>query len=183
MTKTNSENTRLESPQTAREKMMHRIIREERREKERLQEEVVHLRKDLTKLALDVRWKNEFNGQIHRFLQEIYQLKDVDQRQQRIGELLQTTRDQIRVSESFETFQFNIEKLSSAFFHRLENSYPNLTRTEKELCGFLRLGMQTKDIAATRGVSTKSIEMARYRLRKKLPIRPNMGITQFLERF
>ena len=48
--------------------------------------------------------------------------------------------------------------------------FPNLTPNEQRLCAFLKLNMSTKDISELTGQTINAIEMARYRLRKKLHI-------------
>ena len=49
-------------------------------------------------------------------------------------------------------------------------SFPELSVSDLRLCTFLRMGMNTKDIAAITKLSQGSIEVARSRLRKKLNI-------------
>ena len=71
-------------------------------------------------------------------------------------------------------FQYN-------FTHKnLNKMYPDLTPNEIKICAFLRLNMSTKDISAITHQSVKSINMARFRLRKKLDIESDENLIGFL---
>ncbi len=56
------------------------------------------------------------------------------------------------------------------FFQKMEEVHPGLSDAEKELCVFLRNDLSSKQIAAIRHISPKSVEVARTRLRKKLKL-------------
>ncbi len=48
--------------------------------------------------------------------------------------------------------------------------FPDLSPNEQRLCAFLKLNLATKEISSMTGQSPRAIEMARFRLRKKLGI-------------
>ncbi len=70
----------------------------------------------------------------------------------------------------WEEFEMRFQQIHSEFYKNLQEKYPDLTPSEKKLAAFLRLNMTTKDIASITGQSPRSLEVARYRLRKKLGI-------------
>ncbi|MGD1843920.1 MAG: tetratricopeptide repeat protein [Salibacteraceae bacterium] len=61
-----------------------------------------------------------------------------------------------------------LDQANQSFLFQLEQRYPDLTKQEKKLCSFIRMGLPSRQIATFMGISSKSLEMARYRLRKKL---------------
>ena len=61
--------------------------------------------------------------------------------------------------------------------------YPDLTPNEKKICAFLRLNMSTKDICAITYQSVRSIDMARFRLRKKIGLDSDENLVSFLSQF
>ena len=75
----------------------------------------------------------------------------------------------------------NIEKVNHDFFSRLTRDFPNLTVNEKKLCGLIRIKTSIKEIASIRGISPKSVEMSRYRLRKKLNLEEHVNLDEFIE--
>lgn len=76
----------------------------------------------------------------------------------------------------------NVEKVNQDFFNKLDQNFPELTINEKQLCGLIRLNLSTKDIASIKNISPKSVEMGRYRLRKKLNLAPKEELSAFLRR-
>lgn len=67
-------------------------------------------------------------------------------------------------------FEMRFTQIHEQFYHKLNNTFPDLTPNEKKLCAFLKLNMSTKDIAAITHQSVHSLNVARTRLRKKLKI-------------
>lgn len=64
-----------------------------------------------------------------------------------------------------------------AFLGRLLKQYPELSENEKQLCVYLRMGLSTQEICVLTGNQPRSVNMARYRLRKTL----NLAETDNLE--
>ena len=72
--------------------------------------------------------------------------------------------------EVWKEFEMRFQQIHSDFYINLQEKFPDLSPGERKLAAFLRLNMTTKEIASITGQSTKSLEVARYRLRKKLGI-------------
>lgn len=78
------------------------------------------------------------------------------------------------------TFYKNFDIVYGDYTERLMEMFPSLTTSEKRLCCFIRMGLTSKEIAPLINISYKSVEMARYRLRKKLNIPAETTLTDFL---
>lgn len=77
--------------------------------------------------------------------------------------------------------QTNIDKINSAFYENLKSQFPGLTKSEIELCGYLRINLSNKDIALLKNVAYTSIKVSKTRLRKKLGISLEADIYQFIQ--
>ena len=77
-------------------------------------------------------------------------------------------------------FQENIEKVNAEFTQKVTARFPELTKSEIELCGLFKMNLSNKDISLLKNISPLSVKMARYRLRKKLGLAPEGDIYQFL---
>ncbi len=163
------------------QKLSESELRNKKLESQKLKEELEFKNKDLTNFALDIARKNEFSQKIHNGLHLIHQSSDPNFRKDKIKELLILTASHLKVNDDIREFQMNVEKVNQDFFHQLSERFPELTNTEKQLCGLLRLNLSTKDIANIRNISPKSVEMGRYRLRKKLNLEANEDINAFLQ--
>jgi DNA-binding CsgD family transcriptional regulator len=56
----------------------------------------------------------------------------------------------------------------SGFYNKLIKDYPTLTETELRHCMFIKLHMQTKEIARILNVDPRSVQASRYRIKKKM---------------
>lgn len=69
-----------------------------------------------------------------------------------------------------ELLRTNLTEITSPFISHLSRSYHALTPTEIAICNLVRIGMRTKEIAETRGVSPVTINRHRENIRRKLKI-------------
>ncbi|SRX74699.1 tetratricopeptide repeat protein [Aequorivita antarctica] len=70
----------------------------------------------------------------------------------------------------WEEFELRFEQVHESFYENLTEKHPDLTSRDKRLCALLKLNLTSKEIAQIAGLSSKSVENARTRLRKKLDI-------------
>ena len=84
-------------------------------------------------------------------------------------------------SREIDDFYGKIEQTHKDFIIKLTERFPELTEREKRLAILLRLNLASKEIATLMNISPKSVEIARYRLRKKLGVRERDNIKKFLE--
>lgn len=67
-------------------------------------------------------------------------------------------------------FELHFNETNPGFYEALMKKYPALTSNEMRLCAFLRLSLNTKEIAAITQKSVHSIEMMRSRIRQKMQL-------------
>jgi CheY-like chemotaxis protein len=75
----------------------------------------------------------------------------------------------------------NIDQLNAEFFKRLHSQFPELTKSELELCGLTLMNQSTQSIALIRNVEINSIRKSRQRLRKKLGLSAPENLQLFLK--
>ena len=73
-----------------------------------------------------------------------------------------------------------IDDLNSGFISKLSELYPDLSKSERRLASLLKIGMSSKEISLIMSMEPKSVDMARYRLRKKLNLSANDNLCDFL---
>ena len=69
------------------------------------------------------------------------------------------------------------------FMKKLTEQYTNLKTSDRKLCAYLRMGLSSKEMASLLNMSVRSIETARYRLRKKLNLESGENLTDFIQNF
>lgn len=85
--------------------------------------------------------------------------------------------------ETWEMFQANFDRIHEHFFRHLKETYPSLTSSDLRLCAMLRVNLSTKEIANMQNLTVRGVESARYRLRRKLNLPSEDGLTDFLINF
>lgn len=137
-------------------------------EKEKLEKDMIIKNKELTTNVLYLLQKNEL---IINITSRLLKLKDNLKQEnvepvQRIIFDLQSLTDK----EVWKEFEVRFQDVHEEFYQKLKDKFPDLSPSEIKLAAFLRLNMTTKEIASITGQSINSLEVARYRLRKKLGI-------------
>ncbi|MDE7150017.1 MAG: tetratricopeptide repeat protein [Bacteroidales bacterium] len=82
---------------------------------------------------------------------------------------------------TWEEFEMRFEQVHTDFFKNLNKRFPNLSPGEKKLCAYLKLGMNSKEIAQLTHTTVGSVEQARFRLRKKLGLNAEINLSTFIE--
>lgn len=96
-----------------------------------------------------------------------------------IGEIINSIDSKVK-EDSWQRFEIYFQRVHSGFLQNLSRKYTKLTNTDLRLATFLRLGMNSKDIAAATFQTVESIKVGRSRLRKKLGLEKSMDLTTFL---
>ena len=86
----------------------------------------------------------------------------------------------LQMDRERETFHLLIREKNEHFYRQLNEKFPNLTPSEQRLCTLIRLGLSSKETAEVLNISVKSVEMNRYRLRKKLKIAKSVSLSNFI---
>lgn len=77
-------------------------------------------------------------------------------------------------------FELIYKSSKSNFSEKLNEKHANLSANEKRLCYLIAMNMTTKEIATLSHKTYRSVEMARFRLRKKLNLDKNEDLFQYL---
>lgn len=72
--------------------------------------------------------------------------------------------------EGWEQFSIHFDEVHNNFLKNLKTTYPELTQSDLKICAYLKMNLSSKEIAQLLNISLKGVEVARYRLRKKLQI-------------
>ncbi|MEE4259338.1 MAG: inorganic phosphate transporter [Bacteroidales bacterium] len=154
----------------------------------------IHLQEDLSKelkfrqsemvtMAMSIIRKNEF---LNDLKEEIIKIKSNTMDQEirlRLNNLSLMITQDLSIDRDREKFQMHINEQNSNFIHKLSESFPSITDNEKRLASLLRLNLSSKEIASILNISPKSVEMNRYRLRKKLKVDPKINLNDFIRGF
>lgn len=144
-------------------------VKNSRLEQQRLLDEVEFKNKELTTNVMGLIKKNEILAEIS---DKLIQITHKTVQKETKNEIYKLSREieQTMDSKIWEEFEKRFSLVHNKFYSKLVDKYPNLTPNELKLCAFLRLNLTSKDICELTGQQLSAIEVARYRLRKKLNI-------------
>jgi len=149
-------------------------------ERMKLKQDIEYKNKELTTHMLYLLKKNEFILSISEKLKKIIPSIKI-QNKQAIAEIVNEL-EAGSSEESWKEFEIRFQQVYTSFFDNLNKKHPDLSPNELRICAFLKLNMTTKDISSITYQSTKSIEMARFRLRKKMKLDKDEQLISYLKR-
>jgi ligand-binding sensor domain-containing protein/DNA-binding CsgD family transcriptional regulator len=160
--------------QIKKDQELHRL------KEERMESEIQHINKLLAASTMNLVVKNEFIESIKNDLQDVKQKSERKDTRKGIEKIVREIETNLKVQEDWEQFQYHFDSVHGDFLSRLREDYPDISPNEQKLCAFLRLNLQTKDIANILGISVRGVEVARYRLRKKLDLDTGQNLSKFI---
>lgn len=137
-------------------------------------------RQELNTLLLNISEQRAFLENISNQISTLIGSPDVKMRDEKLKELSVLLRQKMSFSKEIDEFYGQIEQVHKDFQIKLSFKFPDLTDNEKRLATLLRLNFSTKEIATFMNITPKSVEIARYRLRKKINLESGESLTQFL---
>ncbi|MFN0013644.1 MAG: hypothetical protein ACKVU2_03770 [Saprospiraceae bacterium] len=79
-----------------------------------------------------------------------------------------------------QTFEMQIDELHQEFFKKLKARFPGLSEHDLRLCAYLKIGVDSKEIAEILHIQPSSFYISRSRLRKKLDLKADETLYDFL---
>lgn len=150
---------------------------------EKLREQMTMKDKELANSTLDMIQKNKLLTIIKNDLKKITSSKIDDELKTHIHTLSKRINRELDTEKQWEVFETHFENVHEAFLKRLKTQFPELSPRELKLCAYLRLNISSKEIAILMNISTRGVEISRYRLRKKLALDRNENLTDFILSF
>ena len=86
----------------------------------------------------------------------------------------------LKNDEDWEFFEKAFNHADKKFFKRIKEKHPSLTPNDLRLCVYLRLNLSSKEIAPLLNISARSVEIKRYRLRKKLDLERDVNLSEYV---
>lgn len=140
---------------------------------EKLKGEIENKNRELAISTMSMIKKNEFLNLIKSELTSTSSLKDLKSIIKLLDKNLNSTDDWKLFEEAFNNADKN-------FMKNLKSKHPNLTPNDLKLCAYLRLNLSSKEIAPLLNISPRSVEVKRYRLRKKMGLEHESGLTEYI---
>jgi AraC family chitin signaling transcriptional activator len=86
----------------------------------------------------------------------------------------------ISEEDSWKVFKEAFDNADKDFLKKVKLAHSNLTPNDLRLCAYLRLNLSSKEIAPLLNISVRSLEIKRYRLRKKMDLPHEQGLVEYI---
>ena len=138
---------------------------------------------ELIKLSAHIVSKNDLLGSIEKDLEYYTSLIESKSDKRVMEPLKKIIQNKIDDSSDWEQFQNQFSAAYPKFVESLSKGYPDLRTADIKLCCYLKMSMNTKEVAKVTGLSVRAVENKRYRLRKKLDLDTEISLDSFIHAF
>lgn len=140
---------------------------------EQLEKDFKSKSKELAASTLSIVKKNELLMEIKDQLLKIQDKKTT-------SSVLKIIDGNLNHNENWQFFKEAFNNADSGFFKKVKSLHPDLSPNDLKLCAYLRLNLSSKEIAPLFNISPRSVEIKRYRLRKKMGLHNNENLTNYI---
>lgn len=140
---------------------------------EKLKEEVASKDRELAISTMSIIKKNEFLNAIKTQL-------SANAADPNIKSVIRTIDRNINNEDDWKFFEDAFNNADKDFLKKVKILHPELTANDLRLCAYLRLNLSSKEIAPLLNISVRSVEVKRYRLRKKMNLLHEDGLADYI---
>lgn len=153
---------------------------ETQKELERLQKELDISAREISSNLMYLSDKNNTLSNVKEGLVELSKKAPGNLRRDIHSLINQISRDE-NLDEDWDKFKLHFERVHPDFFSNLKAKFPVLSQRELKHCAYIQIGLNVKEVAQVLAISTKGVEMARYRIKKKLKVEEKQKLSDFIQ--
>ena len=140
---------------------------------EKLRQDIDNKNRELGISTMSLIKKNEFLNNIKNELKNLNDNKD-------LKHIVKIIDRHINNTDDWHVFEEAFNNADKDFLKKIKEEHPALTSNDLRLCAYLRLNLSSKEIAPLLNISPRSVEVKRYRLRKKIGLQHESSLTDYI---
>ncbi|WP_229724475.1 triple tyrosine motif-containing protein [Winogradskyella forsetii] len=138
-----------------------------------LRQDIENKNRELGMATMNLVKRNELLGNIKSELSKSKSLNEV-------GKVVKLINSSINDTNDWELFEEAFNNVDKDFMKKIKTLHPSITPNDLRLCAYLRLNLSSKEIAPLLNISHKSVEVKRYRLRKKMELDHEQSLSNYI---
>ncbi|WP_332368609.1 tetratricopeptide repeat protein [Spirosoma telluris] len=162
--------------------LMQVELKNQQLEEENLKGQLELKSKELTTHTLQIIQKNQVLEELKEDLTAILNDDKRDQKKQ-VRQLVQKITLNFSQDKYWDDFRTIFDQVHPYFFTQLTQQFPDLTATDLRLIALLKMNISSADVATLLGISSDSLRVSRYRLRKKMGLAEGESLSAYIQRF
>ena len=140
---------------------------------EKLRQDIENKNRELGISTMSLIKRNEFLNQIKK------ELISVDDSKQ-LKRVIKIIDQNLNNNDDWHLFEEAFNNADKDFLKKVKTLHPELTSNDLRLCAYLRLNLSSKEIAPLLNISSRSVEVKRYRLRKKMNLAHESSLSDYI---
>lgn len=138
-----------------------------------LKQDVESKNRELAISTMSMIKKNELLSEIKK---EIVNRSD----ERSIKNVIKIIDNNLNNTDDWKMFETAFNNADKDFINKIKSIHKDLTPNDLRLCAYLRLNLSSKEIAPLLNISSRSVEVKRYRLRKKMDLPHDVNLTTYI---
>ena len=140
---------------------------------EKLKQDVENKNRELGISTMSLIKRNEF---LNRIKNELVNIEDSRQ----LKNVIRIIDKNLSNKDDWNVFEEAFNNADKDFLKKIKTIHPELTSNDLRLCAYLRLNLSSKEIAPLLNISPRSVEVKRYRLRKKMNLAHESSLSDYI---
>ena len=140
---------------------------------EQLNQRIENKNRELAISTMSMIKKNTLLGSIK---DDLVKIDSVSQ----IKSVIRSIDNNINNEDDWNFFEEAFNNADKDFLKKIKDIHPKLTPNDLRLCAYLRLNLSSKEIASLLNISSKSVEIKRYRLRKRMNLDHKTNLISYI---
>lgn len=140
---------------------------------EQLRQDIDTKNRELGMSTMSLIKKNEFLNTIKKELQAVDNVRN-------LKSVIKIIDRNLNDKDDWHLFEEAFNNADKDFLKKIKSMHPELTPNDLRLCAYLRLNLSSKEIAPLLNISNRSVEVKRYRLRKKLNLDHEANLSDYI---
>ena len=141
---------------------------------EKLKQDIDNKNRELGISTMSLIKKNEFLNSIKE------EIKGASINEKNLKHVVKIIDRNLNNTDDWNLFEEAFNNADQDFLKKIKSEHPSLTSNDLRLCAYLRLNLSSKEIAPLLNISPRSVEVKRYRLRKKMNLAHDANLSNYI---
>ncbi|SES06792.1 triple tyrosine motif-containing protein [Pedobacter rhizosphaerae] len=151
-----------------------------RLQNEKLEADVNYKNKELSTMNMHLVQRGKVLAKIKEVISTVIKNHDITESSPSFRHLIRLIKDVEKKDQELDHLSMHFNQVNKDFFNKLKDLYPDLSQNDLKFCAYLSMNLSSKEMAQLMNITIKAVEVGRYRLRKKLQLRPDVNLYEFL---
>ncbi|WP_299064023.1 LuxR C-terminal-related transcriptional regulator [uncultured Polaribacter sp.] len=139
---------------------------------DKLRNDIESKNRELATSTMNIIKKNDFLNTI--------KIELINGKEKNISKVVKIIDKNLNNTDDWKMFQEAFNNADKNFLKKVKDKHSGLTPNDLRLCAYLRLNLSSKEIAPLLNISPRSVEVKRYRLRKKMDLPHDANLTNYI---